>query len=289
MSKDSNFVIENPWHKLSEFTDARIGLGRAGVSVPTRHLLEFQLAHAKAQDAVHLALNIHGLSDTLKNAQAAQSLLNNQLPQDVPPFNLHSQAVDRPTYLQRPDLGRRLDEASVNQLKAFKSNHQQSDIEDSFDLAIVVADGLSSVAIEDNCMPFLNAVTLAMKELGEPWKLAPITIVEQGRVAIGDEVGELLNANAALVMIGERPGLSSPDSMGLYLTWAPKVGTLDSSRNCISNVRPAGLNYDAAARKLIYLLSESRRRKLTGVGLKERSEENEHQVLNEERKNFLLE
>ena len=288
MSKDSNFVIENPWHKLSEFTDARIGLGRAGVSVPTRHLLEFQLAHAKAQDAVHLALNSQGLADTLKSAQAGQTLFYNQLPQDVPPFILHSQAVDRPTYLQRPDLGRRLDESSINQLKSFKSNQETSAVEDSFDLAIVVADGLSSVAIEDNCMPFLNAVSLAMKESGESWNLAPISIVQQGRVAVGDEVGELLNANAASVMIGERPGLSSPDSMGLYLTWGPKVGTLDSSRNCISNVRPAGLNYDAAARKLIYLLSESRRRKLTGVGLKERSDENEHQVLNEERKKFLL-
>lgn len=288
MSKDSNFVIENPWHKLSEFTDARIGLGRAGVSVPTRHLLEFQLAHAKAQDAVHLALNSQGLADTLKSAQASQTLFYNQLPQDVPPFILHSQAVDRPTYLQRPDLGRRLDESSINQLKGFKSNQETSAVEDSFDLAIVVADGLSSVAIEDNCMPFLNAVSQAMKESDESWNLAPISIVEQGRVAAGDEVGELLNANAALVMIGERPGLSSPDSMGLYLTWGPKVGTLDSSRNCISNVRPAGLNYEAAARKLIYLLSESRRRKLTGVGLKERSDENEHQVLNEERKNFLL-
>lgn len=288
MSKDSNFVIENPWHKLSEFTDARIGLGRAGVSVPTRHLLEFQLAHAKAQDAVHLALNSQGLADTLKSAQTAQTLFYSQLPQDVPPFILHSQAVDRPTYLQRPDLGRRLDESSINQLKAFKSNQETSAVEDSFDLAIVVADGLSSVAIEDNCMPFLNAVSQVMKESDESWNLAPISIVEQGRVAVGDEVGELLNANVALVMIGERPGLSSPDSMGLYLTWGPKVGTLDSSRNCISNVRPAGLNYDAAARKLIYLLSESRRRKLTGVGLKERSDENEHQVLNEERKNFLL-
>ena len=288
MSKDSNFVIENPWHKLSEFTDARIGLGRAGVSVPTRHLLEFQLAHAKAQDAVHLALNTQGLADTLKSAQAGQTLFYNQLPQDVPPFILHSQAVDRPTYLQRPDLGRRLDESSINQLKGFKSNQETSAVEDSFDLAIVVADGLSSVAIEDNCMPFLNAVSQAMNESDESWNLAPISIVQQGRVAVGDEVGELLNANAALVMIGERPGLSSPDSMGLYLTWGPKVGTLDSSRNCISNVRPAGLNYEAAARKLIYLLSESRRRKLTGVGLKERSDENEHQVLNEERKNFLL-
>lgn len=287
MSKKDQFIVENPWHKLSEFTDARIGLGRAGISVPTQHLLAFQLAHAKAQDAVHLALNSQGLANALQIAHQDDSLFHKRLPQDVPPFILHSQAVDRPTYLQRPDLGRRLNDDAVETLKLFQAEYLNSEIEEPYDLAIVVADGLSSVAIEENCLPFLKAVDQALQLSGEDWKLAPISIVEQGRVALGDEVGELLNANAVLVMIGERPGLSSPDSMGLYLTWSPKVGTLDSSRNCISNVRTAGLNYETAAKKLIYLLSESRRLKLTGVGLKERSQD-ESQVLNEERKNFLL-
>lgn len=280
-------LVENPWHTLREFTDARIGLGRAGISVPTEHLLAFQLAHAQAQDAVHLALKTDQLASTIFNEQQA-GLFKHQLPQDVPPFILHSQAVDRPTYLQRPDLGRRLNNESVNALKSFKSSQDSSSIENAYDLAIVIADGLSSVAIEDNCLPFLNAVHQSLEQSKEVWRVAPLTLVEQGRVAIADEVGELLNANAVLILIGERPGLSSPDSMGLYLTWSPKVGTLDSSRNCISNVRPAGLNYQAAAKKLTYLLSESRRLKLTGVGLKERSNEDESTVLNAEKKNFLL-
>lgn len=179
------------------------------------------------------------------------------------------------TYLQRPDLGRKLDEHSINMLKSL---HQ--DIEQPYDLAIVIADGLSSYAISHHAAPFIQALLTRLKDdSATPWNIAPICVVGQGRVAVGDDVGEMLHAREVLVLIGERPGLSSPDSLGLYLTWNPKRGTEDSLRNCISNVRPEGLNYQAAAHKCFYLLSESRKLCLTGVGLKDRSDDSqiEHQ------------
>ena len=136
-----------------------------------------------------------------------------------------------------------------------------------FDLAFVVADGLSALAVMQHAAPFL--AVLRPRLLAQRWSLAPIAIVQQGRVAVGDEVGELLGAKLVVVLIGERPGLSSPDSMGLYITWAPAVGLTDERRNCISNVRPAGLRYDEAAARLHYLVTEAHRRQLTGVGLKD--------------------
>jgi len=244
-------VIDNPWQALRRFTDARIALGRAGISLPTQPQLAFQLAHAKARDAVHLALDVGRL------ARALQDISTDCIP-------LHSAAADRQVYLQRPDFGRRLDAASRAALIA-----RQAPVAETrpYDLAFVVVDGLSALAIEQNAAPFLTQVQRRMA--AESWSLAPICIVEQGRVAIGDEVGELLGARLVVVLIGERPGLSSPDSMGLYLTWMPRVGLTDASRNCISNVRPAGLSYEEAAYKLHYLLSEARRRELSGVDLKD--------------------
>lgn len=244
-------VIDNPWQALRRFTDARIALGRAGISQPTQPQLAFQLAHAKARDAVHLALDIERLTTALQDVSA-----------DC--IALHSAAVDRQVYLQRPDLGRRLDAASRATLIARQTPATEAR---PYDLAFVVVDGLSALAIEQNAAPFLAQVQRRMA--AESWSLAPICIVEQGRVAIGDEVGELLGAKLVVVLIGERPGLSSPDSMGLYLTWMPRVGLTDASRNCISNVRPAGLSYEEAAYKLHYLLSEARRRELSGVDLKD--------------------
>ncbi|MCG7600751.1 ethanolamine ammonia-lyase subunit EutC [Halomonas sp. McH1-25] len=254
----SNGVITNPWRRLSEFTAARIGLGRAGISLPTDRLLEFQLAHARAQDAVHLPLDVEALCRDLTG-----------LTNDAPPHVVHSRAADRMTYLQRPDWGRRLDEASRERL-----SHNEDIPQAPFDLAIVIVDGLSSLAVQQNAEPFLRALIDALDDDSQyDWRLAPLTIVEQGRVAIGDEIGELLNARAVLVMVGERPGLSSPDSLGLYLTWAPKVGLTDAYRNCISNVRPAGLAYPDASRRLLYLLRESRQKQLSGVHLKDRTED----------------
>ena len=254
MQPDSSPVVANPWEALRQFTDARIALGRAGVSTPTQAHLAFQLAHAQARDAVHLALNADGLARTL-DAVFPEAAMPCQV--------LHSAAGDRHTYLQRPDLGRRLNADSCAQLERINATPAQR----PFDLALVVVDGLSALAIEKNAVPFLASLRARLE--GESWSLAPLCVVQQGRVAIGDEVGQLLGARAVVVLIGERPGLSSPDSMGLYLTWMPQVGLTDASRNCISNVRPAGLGYGEAAFKLHYLLTQSRQRQLSGVDLKD--------------------
>jgi ethanolamine ammonia-lyase small subunit len=261
-------VTPNPWGSLRRFTAARIALGRSGVSQPTAPQLEFQLAHARARDAVHLALDHAALGDALRAATG------------LPCLPLHSAAVSRDIYLQRPDLGRRLDDASRRALLERPRDGA------GYDLAFVIADGLSALAIEQNVRPFLTA--LMARLAAESWSLAPLSIVRQGRVAVGDEVGELLGARAVLVLIGERPGLSSPDSMGLYLTWAPRVGLSDAARNCISNVRPAGLTYDDAAFKLHYLLSESRRRQLSGVALKDETAA-DSAAMEAPQRNFLLE
>ncbi|EMP56199.1 ethanolamine ammonia-lyase small subunit [Marinobacter santoriniensis NKSG1] len=248
-------VTANPWRRLRAYTDARIGLGRAGVSLPTSELLAFQLAHAQARDAVHLALDMTTLCEQLERISGRA------------PLRLHSRAVDRVTYLQRPDLGRCLDEDSRSRL-----HMPEASAASPVDLAVVVADGLSSFAVQNNTGPFLEAFLSQLDASGETWSLAPITVVEQARVAVGDEIGDLLNARAVLVLVGERPGLSSPDSLGLYLTWAPAPGRTDAERNCISNIRPAGLDVREASRRALYLLQEARRLKISGVSLKDRSE-----------------
>jgi ethanolamine ammonia-lyase small subunit len=262
-------VIANPWQALRQFTAARIALGRTGVSQPTEPQLEFQLAHARARDAVHLALDAGALARALDSGLGSglDSGFDSGLKPALPCVELRSAAESRNIYLQRPDLGRKLDPASRQTLLALRGGAAGDAAALPYDLGFVIADGLSALAIEQNALPFLQ---ILMRRLApERWSLAPIAIVQQGRVAIGDEVGELLGARAVVVLIGERPGLSSPDSMGLYLTWAPRAGLTDESRNCISNVRPAGLRYEEAAFKLHYLLSESRRRRLSGVELKD--------------------
>jgi ethanolamine ammonia-lyase small subunit len=244
----------DPWQALRQFTAARIGLGHTGISQPTSAHLAFQLAHARARDAVH---------DTL-DTTALRAALEQAWPGSPSPLMLHSAAADRNVYLQRPDLGRRLDGPSRGRLCALRGEHVH---ERPYDLAVVVVDGLSGPAVSQNAAPFLQALRPRLETSG--WTLAPLSIVQQGRVAVGDEVGELLGAKLVVVLIGERPGLSSSDSMGLYMTWAPRVGLTDERRNCISNVRPAGLSVEKAARKLHILLSEARRRELTGVQLKD--------------------
>jgi ethanolamine ammonia-lyase small subunit len=258
MSESRTPVIGNPWHTLRQFTAARIALGRAGVSQPTAPQLEFQLAHARARDAVHFAME----AEVLARAFAAG------LPQaPQPALLLHSAAASRDIYLQRPDLGRRLDPASREAVLALRKPEDGDHTAPPWDVAFVIADGLSARAIEQNALPFMQVL---MGRLSiESWCIAPLAIVRQGRMAVGDEVGELLGAQAVVVLIGERPGLSSPDSMGIYLTWQPRIGLADASRNCISNVRPAGMTYEDAAHKLHYLLSEARRRGVSGVELKD--------------------
>ena len=246
-------VVSNPWGELRQFTAARIALGRTGVSMPTAPQLAFQLAHAQARDAVHVELDCAGLARALSAAL------------DLPCLTLHSAAPERATYLRRPDLGRMLDVQSRSALAALERPAARCDI------GFVIADGLSAGAIEHHALPFLQSW------MGAPaacaLSLAPLAIVRQGRVAVGDEVAQLLGAQLVVVLIGERPGLSSPDSMGLYLTWQPEVGMTDERRNCISNVRLAGLGYEAAAHKLHYLVHEARRRGLSGVALKDDSGE----------------
>ena len=258
MNKPDSPVIGNPWTALRQFTAARIALGRAGVSLPTTAHLAFQLDHARARDAVHQALDATKLAPLLAQALTQPHCLT-----------LHSAATDRQIYLQRPDLGRRLDEASQQQLSALTANTVPT-TDRPYDLAFVVVDGLSALAIEKNAAPFL---TLMQRHItANHWKLAPVCLALQGRVAIGDEIGERLGAKSVVVLIGERPGLSSPDSMGLYLSWMPRVGLLDASRNCISNVRPAGLSLAQAADKLQGLLTQAHQRQLSGVAIKDESD-----------------
>lgn len=255
---DGDVASPDPWQALRRFTAARIALGHTGVSQPTRAQLDFQLAHARARDAVHHAFEVADLADSLAAAWPG-------LP---PPLLLHSAAENRHVYLQRPDLGRRLDASSRALLTAGRGAADKG----PYDLVIVAADGLSAVAVMQNAAPLLQALRGKLEvDTNAPWRVAPLAIVQQGRVAVGDEVGELLGAKIVVVLIGERPGLSSPDSMGLYITWAPRVGLTDERRNCISNVRPAGLSACEAASKLHYLLLEARRRQLSGIELKDES------------------
>ena len=247
-------VTPTPWEALKNFTDARIALGRAGVSLPTAAHLAFQLAHAQARDAVHLPFDAHGVQTSLHSL-------------GLPTLRLHSRAIDRATYLQRPDLGRRLDAASLQTLAEWQTQQVNTA---GFDVAFVLVDGLSALAIHQNAVALVALMLQRLRaDTNQPWTVAPLSVVAQGRVAIGDEVGATLRANCVVVLIGERPGLSSPDSLGLYLTWAPQVGTTDAARNCISNVRPAGLSLDNAALTLHRLLAQARQRQLSGVALKD--------------------
>lgn len=244
-------VIPNAWSTLRRLTPARIGLGRAGMSLPTAPHLEFQLAHARARRAVHHALDVAHTVGQIGGLGLACHAAS-------------SAAGSRAEYLQRPDKGRRLAPSSREHLAKLRTAGQTADV------AVVVCDGLSALAIEENAVPFLATLLPALKGAGRT--LAPAVVVEQGRVAVGDEVGELLGARLVVVLIGERPGLSSPDSMGLYLTLAPRVGLTDEKRNCISNVRREGLSYEAAAHKLVYLVGEALQRGYSGVELKDEAE-----------------
>lgn len=253
MSNDSEaIVVANPWSQLRKHTPARIALGRSGISLPTGPHLEFQLAHARARNAVHLELNTDTLMDGLQ-ARGYDSIV------------VHSAADNRPVYLQRPDKGRRLDAPSRAALESRAAKAEPADV------VFVIGDGLSALAIEENALPFLDNIQPSLTAGG--WKTGPIVVVRQARVAVGDEVGELLKAKMVVVLIGERPGLSSPDSMGIYMTLSPKAGMTDEARNCISNVRPEGMSYALAVHKLIYLMTEAKKRGMSGVLLKDEAED----------------
>lgn len=240
----------DPWVHLRRFTPARIALGRVGASLPTREVLGFSLAHAQARDAIHLPLDGGALADDL----LADGWTT--------PLRLHSRAHDRNEYLLRPDLGRRLDDPSVVALQTWRAAHSAPD------LALVVGDGLSALGIQRHAAPLLSAIRSA---LGDQLTLSPPMVVSQARVAVADEVGQELGARMVAMVVGERPGLSSPDSVGIYLTHAPRVGRSDAERNCISNIRPAGQDPVTAARRLAWLVHEGLRLGATGVDLKDHS------------------
>jgi ethanolamine ammonia-lyase small subunit len=233
--------------RLRAFTPARVGLGRTGVSQLTRDVLAFQLAHARARDAVHARMDAAALQAAIAGVVTRTHA--------VPVLRLRSACPDRATYLQRPDLGRRLDENSRETLARIESS--------GFDLAVAIADGLSALAVERHAPSLLSEMLAGLTE----WKLAPVCIVEQGRVAIGDEIGDALKAELSVVLIGERPGLSSPDSLGAYITWQPRPGRTDAERNCISNIRAEGLGYREAADQLVDCLQAARRFMVTGTAL----------------------
>ena len=241
--------------RLRGLTPARVGLRRSGISIATGELLDFQLAHARARDAVHAVLQPASLAAALRESLTASGLKFDVIP-------LHSAAKDRQAYLQRPDLGRKLDEASRQRLREIPPQ--------PFDLSIVLADGLSAFAVERHAAPLLAGLLPALLQSSPELRLAPICIVEQGRVAIADEVAHALSATLAIAFIGERPGLSSPDSLGAYITWQPQPGiTTDAERNCISNIRAEGLSYPQAAARLLHYICEARARRLTGIALKD--------------------
>lgn len=234
-------AAKDPWQKLRDLTRARIGLGRTGNAQTTRDVLGFQSAHAMARDAVHKSLDLDGLRRAL--APAA-------------PLIVSSAASDRTAYLSRPDLGRRL----AQEARALLHH-------DDWDLAFVLADGLSAQAVARQGPALFHACCQALPT----WRIAPPVVALQGRVAIGDDIAEALGASMVAVMIGERPGLSVPESMGVYLTYDPVPGCPDSRRNCLSNIHPHGLGIYEACAKLVWLMREAQALKLTGIGLKERA------------------
>jgi ethanolamine ammonia-lyase small subunit len=236
----------DPWVALRALTPARIALGRAGTSLPTRAHLEFQLAHARARDAVHDALDLPTLAADLDAAGLST-------------VAVRSAAPDRLGYLQRPDLGRRLDPESRARLGAAAGS--------AIDAVFVVGDGLAARAAQRHAAPVLASLVPRLRDAG--WRLGPAIAAEQARVALADEIGAALGAPLAVILLGERPGLSAPESLGAYLTWGPRPGRTDAERNCVSNIRPEGLSYDLAADRLLYLMTEAGRRRLSGVALKE--------------------
>jgi ethanolamine ammonia-lyase small subunit len=231
------------WESLKKYTQARIGLGRVGYAVSTKEHLKFQFDHARARDAVHWPWEIEKFQKKLKSAK-------------IPSQVLKTRITSRQEYLTRPDLGKLL---GPNKLKPVRA-----------DIAIVVSNGLSSSAVENHGVLFLKRL---WNQLESEFKLAPVCLVENARVALSDEIGSKLKAKMVLMIIGERPGLTSFDSLALYLTYAPKLGNSDAQRNCISNIRPPdGLSYETAVKKTLFLVSEAFRRKISGVELKEEAD-----------------
>jgi ethanolamine ammonia-lyase small subunit len=244
---ENNPLTTDPWRQLRSYTGARIALGRAGSSLPTQEVLDFGMAHAMARDAVHTPLDVEAFCTEL-HGSGFESV------------SVKSAAPDRASYLLRPDLGRQLSEDGAALL-------QGSAVKEA-EVLFIVGDGLSSMAVTRHALPVLEALHAQMAGR----RMSPIVVATQARVALSDSIGELLRARLVVMLIGERPGLSSPDSLGIYITYGPRAGRQDSERNCISNVRPEGLSYEAAARKTLWLVNEALRLKLSGIELKDQSD-----------------
>jgi ethanolamine ammonia-lyase small subunit len=237
---------------LRQHTPARVALGRTGPSIPTNEQLRFQLDHALARDAVHASFDASTIIQALQQ-------------RNLPYIELQSAAASEPTrhlYLRRPDLGRTLAPQSVEGLR-----QRFADSQEAPDILFVIADGLSALAVERHALPLLDA-TMSMLTATQG-SIGPVCIVHQGRVAIGDEIGKLLNARLTVTLIGERPGLSAPDSLGVYITWRPRPGRTDAERNCISNIRHEGLSYLEAARRIVFYINGANQLQATGIALKE--------------------
>ncbi len=246
-----NFRMIDPWHELRRLTAARIALGRTGGSLPTEALLDFRLAHARARDAVLSSFDAVGLADQLRAASGLEVLC------------LESQAASQAEFLRRPDLGRRLAPSGRDRLAAFAGAEPAA----AYDLVMIVSNGLSSLAAARQTAPLLAEMVPLLRQSG--WSLAPLVVVRNGRVGLQDEIGALSRARLSLMLLGERPGLGAADSLGAYFTYDPRPGRTDAERNCVSNIRAAGLPPAAAAHKLFGLLQESLRQGLSGVGLKD--------------------
>jgi ethanolamine ammonia-lyase small subunit len=243
---------------LQQYTSARVSLGQAGPAIPMREQLRFQLDHALARDAVHAQLDVTSMLQGLQQRQLECLALRSAVSSEP--------GHDRQVYLRRPDLGRTLHPESRELLQQTSANAVTKQ-----EIVLVIADGLSAHAVERHALPLLEALmdrsahTLPEKQ----WHIGPVCVVSQGRVAIGDEIGWLLNANLSVVLIGERPGLSASDSLGVYITWSPRPGRTDAERNCISNIRHEGLSYTDAAKRMVFYIEGARRLRATGVALKE--------------------
>lgn len=245
---------------LRGLTSARVALERTGVSLTTRHALEFSLAHAQARDAVHSTLAVASLMVALRERELAA-------------VSIRSAAGSRTEYLRRPDLGRRLAGSSADLLRATAREGRRA----GTGISIIVADGLSALAAERHALPLLDALlpllgldaAEASPDAQAGWAMSPIVVAEQARVALGDEIGVALGADVSVMLIGERPGLSSPASLGAYITWAPRAGRSDAERNCVSNIRSEGLDYATAATKIAWYVREGRQLGFTGVELRE--------------------
>lgn len=253
-----NEIILDRWKQFRTWTNARIGLQQTGVSIAIKETLDFKLAHAHARDAVHLSLNVAKIKDDLQ-------FLHH------PILSIESKAKDRLSYLMRPDLGKQLHQNAIKSIQNCIGIN-------SYDICLIVADGLSATAVHHHIEGVLNELLPELRQMN--YSISPIFLLTQGRVAISDEIGVLSRAKISIIFLGERPGLSTPDSLGIYVTYQPIVGNSDAMRNCISNIHANGLSYELATKKLMFLITQMIHQNKGGVMLKENLETEYNHLIN---------